>query len=127
MNQGTATFDSPAISGGIYQVNFKPVLDRILVHEDPVPELKVIGHGLVASQHYTRDRSYIGTVVAVGDGVPMAGVIMPMPYKVGDRVRLDQFGGEPWYRRPEDEFSGDKRLPKFWIYRVADTQGKELA
>lgn len=106
---------------------FKPVLDRVLVQEDPVQENKVIGTtaqgNIVASQHYQKSRTYRGTVVATGTGVPMGGVLMDMPFEVGDRVWLDEFGGDRFYLNPEDEHSTDKSAPIYWIYRVSDIKG----
>lgn len=121
---GTLDYDRPLIP-------FKPVLDRILVHEIPVEENRVIatlgGQEIVQSQHFQKERTFRGVVVAVGDGVPMGGVIMPIPYKVGDHIRLTEFGGDRFYLKPEHETSSDKSLPIYWIYRVADTLGKDLA
>lgn len=108
-------------------MKFKPVLDNVLVKELPVPEKRIITGEIVASDHYAKGRTYRGTVVAVGDGVPMGGVVMPMPYQVGDLIKLGEFGGEAFYFNPEDEYSTDKNAPKYWLYRVADTQGKILA
>ena len=113
-------------------VPFKPVLDWVLVHEEPIEQNRVISRlnddlDIVASQHYAKGRTYRGTVVAIGDGVPMGGVLMPIPYRVGDQIRLGEFGGERFFMRSEDEHSTDKSLPIYWLYRVADTLGKDLA
>lgn len=106
---------------------FKPILDRVLVQEDPVEENQIISAGIVKSQHFQKSRTYRGTVLSVGDGVPMGGVLLSIPVTPGDRVILGEYGGERFYLKPEDELSTDKRAPIYWLYRVADIQGKFIA
>jgi co-chaperonin GroES (HSP10) len=108
------------------QVRFRPVLDRILVEEIPLEESRIVlpgGVKLERSERYT-EKSDIGRVLAVGDGVPMGGILMPMPYKVGQIVKCSEYGRTPWYARPEDK--NDKNVPKRYLIRVADTAGEQL-
>jgi len=108
------------------EVRFRPVLDRILVEEIPLEESRIVlpgGVKLERSERYT-EKSDIGRVLAVGDGVPMGGILMPMPYKVGQIVKCSEYGRTPWYARPEDK--NDKNVPKRYLIRVADTAGEQL-
>lgn len=109
-------------------VPFQAILDRILVKRLPRPQNRVIGVGLggqelVQTQQDSKayDR---GVVVSVGQGVPMSGVLLPIPYEIGDVVILGEYGGEQVYLDPEDEFK--KGMPEYLVYRVADTKGKDL-
>ena len=78
-------------------VPFRPVLDRILVEEIPVEESRIVTPGgglkLERSERFEA-KPMSGKVLAVGDGVPMAGVLMPMPYKPGQVVRCSEYGRE---------------------------------
>jgi co-chaperonin GroES (HSP10) len=107
-------------------VRFRPVLDRILVEEIPIEENRIVlpgGVKLERSERYT-EKSDLGRVLAVGDGVPMGGILMPMPYKAGQIVKCSEYGRRPWYARPEDK--NDKSIPKRYLIRVADTLGEQL-
>lgn len=109
--------------GNEYQaVPLKPILDRVLVREIPIETSKIIGTHIEASQHYQRE-SDRGVVVAVGDGVAMGGVFLPMPVQIGDTVIMGEYGRDKVYMRPEDEFSTDKSLPTYYLMRVADLKG----
>ena len=108
------------------EVRFRPVLDRILVEEIPVEENRIHlpgGINLERSERFTK-KSNLGRVLAVGDGVPMGGILMPMPYKVGQIVMCSEYGRKPVFLRPEDEF--DKSVPKRYLIRVADTDGEHF-
>ena len=101
---------------------FRCVLDRVLVEEIPIDESKIHlpGLDLQRSERFIK-RSDRARVLAVGQGVPMGSVIMPMPYKVGDIIICSEFGRDPFYLHPEDEF--DKSIPRRYLIRVADTKG----
>ena len=106
-------------------VKFRPILDKILVEEISVEEsrIHVPGIDLVRSERYAQ-RPDRGRVLAVGDGVPMGGVLMPMPFEVGQLVKSSEFGREYIFLSPADEF--DKHCPKRYLIRVADVQGEIL-
>jgi co-chaperonin GroES (HSP10) len=128
MSRTVADFleDIPILRGRSDAVAFRPVLDRILVEEIPLEENRIVlpgGVKLERSERYT-EKSDIGLVLAVGDGVPMGGILMPMPYKVGQIVKCSEYGRTPWYARPEDK--NDKSIPKRYLIRVADTMGEQL-
>lgn len=109
------------------EVKFRCVLDRILVEEIKVEASRVLKLGelqLERSQKF-EEKSLIGRVLAVGDGVPMGGVLMPMPYKVGQTVMCSEYGRTDWYAKPEDKI--DKTVPRRYLIRVADTMGEPLA
>ena len=65
-----------------------------------------------------------GVVVAVGDGIPYAGLVLPIPYQVGDTVMIPDVGVERIYLNPEDEYNTE--APKYLLVRCADTKGKIL-
>jgi co-chaperonin GroES (HSP10) len=128
MSRTVADFleDIPILRGRSDAVAFRPVLDRILVEEIPLEENRIVlpgGVKLERSERYT-EKSDIGLVLAVGDGVPMGGILMPMPYKPGQIVKCSEYGRTPWYARPEDK--NDKSIPKRYLIRVADTMGEQL-
>lgn len=104
---------------------FRCVLDRILLEEIAVEEnrIHVPGMDLQRSERFTK-KSDRGRVLSVGSGVPMGGVLMPMPYAVGMVVKSSEYGREYIYLKPADEF--DKTIPKRYLQRVADTHGEVL-
>lgn len=105
----------------------KPFLDRIMVEVTPLE--KIFDQGAVevplANMH-TRTRSDRGVVVAVGDGVPMGGVLLPMPVQVGDEVYFDPSTGYAgrFFLKPSDEYKSD--LPTYLELRVGDLNGRAL-
>lgn len=112
------------------RVPFRPVLDRIWVEEIPVKETRIVTPGGLALERSERfaAKPLTGKVVAVGDGVPMAGVLMPMPYKVGDIVHCSEYGRQYINLRThqvgEKAFTGDE--VRTFSIRVADTSGVML-
>jgi co-chaperonin GroES (HSP10) len=109
----------------------KPLLDRIIVREIPLSEywdkstFKLPGKGEFGESKFNV-RSDRGIVVAVGDCVPMGGVILPMPVKVGDTVFFDDlaFDADPVYLNPADKHRSD--LPKYGQMRVGDLKGVQV-
>lgn len=101
----------------------KPLLDRIIVREIPIEEFYEQGDIAVPLNHsQIKDRSDRGIAVAVGDCVPMGGVILPMPVAVGDTVFFDEFCMcDPVFLNPADKRRSD--LPKYWSMRVGDLKG----
>jgi co-chaperonin GroES (HSP10) len=110
------------------EVKFRPVLDRIFVEEIPVRDrIVTLGGIIVGDQSHSKlsKKSMTGKVLAVGDGVPMGGILMPMPYKVGDVVRCSEYGRE--YINLETGQNGETSFQKdevrTFLIRVADTHG----
>jgi co-chaperonin GroES (HSP10) len=111
------------------EVRFRPVLDRILVEEIPVEENRIHLPGqkeILRSERFLK-KSDLGRVLAVGDGVPMGGILMPMPYKVGQVVKCSEYGRKYILLDPNDELGTAKgEIPKRYLIRVADTDGEKL-
>ncbi len=109
-------------------IAFQPVLDRIFVEEIPVQDNRIVTPGGLTLERSERfaAKPMTGRVLAVGEGVPMAGVLMPMPYKVGDVVHCSEYGREYINLRShqvgERAFTRDE--VRTFIIRVADTHGK---
>ncbi len=109
-------------------IPFRPVLDRIFVEEIPVLESRIVTPGGLTLERSERfaAKPMTGRVLAVGDGVPMAGVLMPMPYKVGDVVHCSEYGRE--YINLRTHQVGERAFTKgevrTFVIRVADTHGE---
>lgn len=102
----------------------KPLLDRIIVREIPIAEYYEQPKGVMIDLDNAniKERSDRGEVVAVGDCIPMGGVMLDMPVKVGDIVTFDDTCMvSPIYLNPADKMNHD--LPKYWLMRVADLNG----
>lgn len=102
----------------------KPLLDRIIVREIPIAEYYEQPKGVTVDldNAHIKERSDRGEVVAVGDCVPMGGVMLSMPVKVGDVVTFDDTCMvSPIYLNPAHKNRFD--LPKYWLMRVADLNG----
>lgn len=116
------------ILDGRAEVKFRPVLDKILVEEIPVVENRIVTPGGLALDRSERfeKKPMSGRVLAVGDGVPMAGVLMPMPYKVGQVVRCSEYGREYINLKTGENGIGAfvKGEKKTYLVRVADTHGE---
>lgn len=100
--------------------SIKPLLDNVIIREIPWKDfqLEITGVATPESRAGKADR---GEVVAVGDCIPMAGVILPMSIKVGDVVQFGEYGLDQVWEKPEDKFKPD--VPTFWRVRVADLHG----
>lgn len=121
--------DIPDIRPRREVVAFRPVLDRILVEEIPVEDNRIHLPGQMEIHRSERflKKSDLGRVLAVGDGVPMGGILMPMPYKVGDVVKCSEYGRKYILLDPDDELGTAKgEIPKRYLIRVADTDGQKL-
>ena len=101
-----------------------PLLDRIIVREIPIKEYYEHPEGVTVDldNAHIKERSNRGEVMAVGDCVPMGGVILPMPVEVGQIVTYDETCMvNPIYENPAHRNRHD--LPKYWEMRVADLNG----
>jgi co-chaperonin GroES (HSP10) len=105
----------------------QPLLDRIIVREIPIEEIYQQSEVAIPLDNTAiKDRSDRGEVVAVGDCVPIGGVILPMPVAVGDVVFFDEFCMcDPVFLNPADKRRSD--LPKYWQLRVGDLKGVQRA
>ena len=101
----------------------KPFLDRVIVREIPLAEIYQASNlELPLDDSRRKDRSDRGIVVAVGDCVPMGGVLLPMPVSVGQTVFFDEYAlTDPVYILPSDKNKHD--LPRYWQIRVGDLKG----
>jgi co-chaperonin GroES (HSP10) len=126
---GEQYWDERNLPNRAYEFPRKPLLDRIIVREIPIAEYYEQSEGIhialrgdeVGSAHI-KQRSDRGEVMAVGDCVPMGGVMLPMPVKVGDVVTFqDTCMVSPIFLNPAHKNRPD--LPKYWLMRVADLDG----
>jgi len=104
----------------------KPLFDRVIIEEIPIETYydNSSHEGVIVDLDNThiKLRSDRGKVVAVGDCVPMWGVILPMPVKVGDIVFFDDTAYyDPVFLNPSHRYRTD--LPKYWQIRVGDLKG----
>lgn len=68
------------------KVTIKPLADRVLVRREEAPEKKSLA-GIIIPDTASKEKSKIGTVVAVGPGrVSDEGTIVPMSVMVGAKV-----------------------------------------
>ena len=105
----------------------KPLLDRIIVREIPIAEYyeQPQGFEVDLDNANIKERTDRGVVVAVGDCVPLGGVILEMPVHVGDVVFFDEFClCDPVYLNPAHRNRTD--LPKYWQMRVQDLKGVQV-
>ncbi len=106
----------------------KPFLDRVIVEVTSIEDIFEQPEGITINLNDTRStaRSDRGIVLAVGDGVPMAGVLLQMPVQVGDMVQFDPDNGYAGqiFLKPSDKFRSD--LPVYLELRVGDLLGRGL-
>lgn len=100
--------------------SIKPLLDNVIIREIPWKDFQLEMTG-IATPENRRGSADRGEVVAVGDGIAMAGVLLPMPVKVGDIVQFGEYGLDQVWEKPEDRYKPD--LPKYYKVRVADLHG----
>lgn len=68
----------------------KPILDRVIIKQDPAEEMM----GALILPESSKDAPKQGTVVAVGPGARlMDGKRLPMQVKLGDHVVYGEFAG----------------------------------
>ena len=112
----------------VTETMIQPILDRILVEEIPVVETGLVtasGFKLERSERYAA-KPMQGKVLAVGTGVPVAGVLLDMPYQPGDVINCSEYGRE-YVNLRTGEVGLNRFLPeeaKTFLIRVADTHGK---
>ena len=106
----------------------KPVLDRVIVQVAPLKEVfqQLSTIEIPLDDARVKYRSDRGIVMAVGDGVAMAGVFIEMPVQVGDEVFFDPdtaYAGR-LYMLPSDQNRSD--LPEYLELYVGDLLGRSL-
>jgi chaperonin GroES len=68
-----------------------PIYDRIVVSRD---KAKDMSEGGIVLPEVAQDRPLTGTVLAVGEGrLAENGTIVPMPFKVGQKVLFGKYAG----------------------------------
>ena len=72
-------------------MKIKPLFDRILIL--PTPE-KETSSGL-ALPNTSAEKPFLGTVVAVGNGLDTEGKKQPLQVIVGEKVLYSKYGGTP--------------------------------
>lgn len=79
-----------------------PLRDRLVIKPDPEVEKQ---GALYIPTGSVEARKFVGTVMAVGDGICTdAGNIIPLVVKEGDRILYSNYAGDPI------EFDGEKYL-----------------
>jgi co-chaperonin GroES (HSP10) len=105
----------------------KPFLDRVIVQVTPIKEIfQQSSIEIPLDDERVKYRSDRGIVMAVGDGVAMAGVFIEMPVQVGDEVFFDPdtaYAGR-LYLLPSDQNRSD--LPEYLELYVGDLLGRSL-
>ena len=102
-------------------------LDVLLIEEIPVENdqatgiLGIDGQQVVRSQKAAR-KPQTGIVRSCDTKFPWYGLMVDMPYKVGDVVRTNEFGRDYILLNPDDEFKPD--ATKFYLIHYADIQGR---
>ncbi len=108
---------------------FRCVLDKIFVQEIPVEDQRIVT-GVLDLERAAKfeKKPMTGRVLAVGDGCPMGGILMPMPYKPGQVVRCSEYGREYINLKTGENgitaFAPGER--KTFLIRVADTHGEVI-
>ena len=107
-------------------------LDVLLIEEIPFKDEGITGlKGLDGKEIVTpaaegrrkwARKSNTGKVISCDKQFPYNGMMIDMPYKVGDVVRTNEFGRTPIMLNPEDEFNPD--APKYYLIRYDDVQGR---
>jgi co-chaperonin GroES (HSP10) len=102
-------------------------LDVLLIEEIPVENdtatgiVGANGAEIVRTQRAAR-KPQTGKVISCDTRFPWYGMMVDMPYKVGDVVRTNEFGRDYIVLNPEDEFKPD--ATKFYLIHYADIQGR---
>jgi co-chaperonin GroES (HSP10) len=105
-------------------------LDVLLIEEIPVENatdtgiVTATGAQIVRSQKAAL-KPQTGKVLSCDTRFPWYGMMVDMPYKVGDVVRTNEFGRDYIVLNPEDEFKPD--ATKYYLIHYADVQGRILA
>lgn len=104
-------------------------LDVLLIEEIPVADARstgvigVDGREVVRTQAAAK-KPHTGKVISCGKTFPWNGVMIDMPYSVGDIVRTNEFGRDYIVLNDEDEFKPD--ATKYYLIHFADVQGRVI-
>jgi co-chaperonin GroES (HSP10) len=101
-------------------------LDVLLIEEIPVENATGTGVVMANGQEIVRThkasrKPQFGKVLSCDTQFPRGGLMVPMPYKVGDIVKTNEFGRDYQTFRVEDELPG---ATKFYLIRYDDIQGR---
>jgi co-chaperonin GroES (HSP10) len=102
-------------------------LDVLLIEEIPVEDdtatgiVTAGGRQIVRSQKAAR-KPQTGKVLSCDTRFPWNGVMIEMPYRVGDIVRTNEFGRDYILLNPDDEFRPE--ATKYYLIHYADVQGR---
>jgi len=95
---------------------FKPILDRVLCRDTST--YKTFDSAGLEIPEPLRVPSFEAEVLAVGDGVYMAGLKIPMPLAVGDIIKYNPYGAD---FQVDDQDSWTQGAQ--FMIRVADVRG----
>jgi|SRR3989338_2563687 len=74
------------------KIKFKPAGDRVLVKPE-VKEDQKTASGIIIPDTAQKEKPERGTIIAVGEGKRTdKGDVLPMRYKVGDKVMFSKYG-----------------------------------
>ena len=74
------------------KIKFKPAGDRVLVAPDKAEDSKTAS-GIIIPDTASKEKPETGKIVAVGEGKRTEdGIILPMQYKVGDKIMFSKYG-----------------------------------
>ncbi|MEK7600947.1 MAG: co-chaperone GroES [Patescibacteria group bacterium] len=74
------------------KIKFKPAGDRVLVKPEVAEDQKTAS-GIIIPDTAQKEKPERGTIVAVGEGKRNdKGDVLPMRYKVGDKVMFSKYG-----------------------------------
>lgn len=110
-------------------MKLKTFLDVLLIEEIPVENATSTGITgadgveIIRSQNAAR-KPTTGKIISCDTEFPRAGVMVKMPYKVGDVVKTNEFGRDYILLNPADEFRPD--ATKYYLIHYADIEGLVL-
>ena len=102
-------------------------LDVLLIEEIPVEndtDTGIVGAGgqKIVRSHAAARKPQTGKVISCDTRFPWYGMMVDMPYKVGDVVRTNEFGRDYVLLNDEDEFKPG--AVKYYLIHYADIQGR---
>jgi len=104
-------------------------LDVLLIEEIPVEDatgtgiVTAGGREIVRTDKYGRKPMW-GKVISCDKQFPRDGLLVDMPYKLGDVVKTNEFGRNYITFAVEDELPG---ATKYYLIRYDDIEGKRAA
>jgi len=100
-------------------------LEVLLVEELPVEDAQATGVANIVTTEKGSQRSFLGRVVACDKQFPRGGMMVDMPYKVGDIVFTNEFGRDKLMRDPFRDWAPIKPNDKqYYTIRYEDIYGR---